>query len=341
MRFLKNLFSNDNNKTILDYGATAYKTKQEALNGRSSSQAIEDMITEWGTAILPDYGYLKHDKEIILYRKGDSVIGGCNLVGNGNKMFRPINHNQTIKGFTAHLENGGSVVYVGGAHKGAIDINSAGKEYHKWANRSRVINNEWNFNVESNFTGTPVIIDLTQDEKGFGYYSHVGFTDIGGNWTNVDRGIIIKKMKTDIPNGVHQALNTINIKSRIWGARKYADISSINFSTIDIMAQHKGELDGSIFEVQGSQLKSNIFVYDLPSGFKAGNYHVKDLDLSGYFDILPYPVTSQARLNESTLIDLHPKWDLTYYGNNEPEPREPKTVQELLWTLKRSDLVKK
>ena len=102
---------------VEDYGATVYKTEQEALNGRSSSDAMQKMLDDVGTVRLPDYGYIYVDKEIYLLRKYQNIIGGCHIVTDKIiNLFHPLYHNHILEGFTVHMINGGSVVYVGGEH---------------------------------------------------------------------------------------------------------------------------------------------------------------------------------------------------------------------------------
>ena len=278
---------------VEDYGATVYKTEQEALNGRSSTNAINDMKDDVGKAVLPDYGYLKHDGEIFLYKEGDSVIGGCHLVSDtNNNMFRPINHRHKLKGFTAIMKNGGSVVYAGGEHKGAININ--GK--HQWWNRTQIYGNEYDFDFISNYTATPIRLDFTKEVEGqWGFYSHAHMTKIRGLWKGVDTGLVIHKKEN------YQSMNTFDIDVKIIGYNKMADIRGINFSEINIMGQLLKDT-GELFYIKGSELKGNIFTYVEGHKYEKGNYHVKNLDLSGYFDILPYPPTIQCNLNDSKLI---------------------------------------
>ena len=107
--------------TILDYGATRYKSNNHALDGqRDSAQAINDMIDDVGVAVLPAFGSINLITEKPI------------------KMFRPIHNRQDIRGFTAYFfgEKGGAVVYAGGKHKGGLDIHKNGKEYHHWYNRN-------------------------------------------------------------------------------------------------------------------------------------------------------------------------------------------------------------
>ena len=299
MRFLKFLYK----KSDLEdkYGATVYKTEQDALNGRSSTNAIQKMIEDVGVAILPKYGYLNHDGEVFLYRENDSIIGskGVYLVSNtNNNMFRPLHSNQVIKGFKANMYGGGSVVYVGGEHKGAIDLDKNGKEYHHWYNRTRINGSTFDFDFNSNYTATPIRLDYSKEDSGqWGDYSHCHGVKIRGKWNNVDRGIVINR-KDD--SG--QSLNTFNIKVRIWGYNKMCEISGISFSKIKIMGQLLKDIDHETFHVKGSGLKSDIFTYVENHKFERGNYFVNRLDVSGYYDLLYYPVTSHVNLNDSKLI---------------------------------------
>lgn len=287
-------------KTILDYGATLYKTKTEAETGWSSSSAIQDMINDVYIAVLPDYGFIKHNKEVFLYREGESVIGngGCALVNNHDtNMFRPINHRHKIKGFTAYLDNGGSVVYVGGAHDGIAYARGG----HQWPNRTQILANVWDFDCISNYTGTPIRLEYSKEVTGtYGDNSHFHNTKIRGYWENVDNGIIINKKDNS-----GQSINTFDIDVSIRGFNKIADIrgfnAKINFGKIRIMAQLLKDT-GELFYVQGSQLNGDIFCYTESHNFEKGNYHVKDLDLSGYFDLLPYTPKQIANLNDSKLI---------------------------------------
>ena len=303
--------------TILDYGATRYKSNNHALDGqRDSAQAINDMIDDVGVAVLPAFGSFYLNKETTFYRAKDSLVS----LGQGNKnvnlitdkpikMFRPIHNRQDIRGFTAYFfgEKGGAVVYAGGKHKGGLDIHKNGKEYHHWYNRTRLLDSTFDFDVQGlNNNVTPIELDYTKEEMGgAGWYSHAYYTKIRGSYNNVDLGLKIHKR----PNAKatkdvmisRQSMNTFDIDVNIEFALKFADIRDINFSKIKIIGGVNKLLDKETFYIEGSQLHCDIFLYDLKEGQEKGNYHVKDLDLSGYWDLLPYPIKTQVNLNDSTI----------------------------------------
>jgi len=144
-------------KTILDYGATIYKTKNQALDGaKDSSGAIADMLEDLGTAVLP-LGCFSLDNSTRLYRQGDnitSLYGDNKSVGlvttKPINMFMPTHKAQKVSGFTAYyvgkdITKECAVVKVGGNHEGAIDLRKDKTEYHKWKNRTRANGNIYDF----------------------------------------------------------------------------------------------------------------------------------------------------------------------------------------------------
>ena len=290
--------------TILDYGAKVYKSKDDALNGKSSSNAIQKMVDDLGYAILP-FGWMKHDEPVIMYGKGQSIIGqgqgnkGVNLITNKSiNLFRPIHANQEIRGFTAHYVGDKTkecaVIYLGSEHKGGLNSKNGSELYHRWKNRNQNVANYWDFDFEGDYNANPIWINYEKESDDL--YSCFHMTKIRGFWRKVDTGIKInRKAKT-------QSMNTLNVDVYIWGYNKMADIRGINFSKINIMGQLSKNIDNELFYVEGEQLKGNIFTYVESYKYKKGNYHVKDLDLSGYFDLLPYKPTLQVNLNDSIII---------------------------------------
>ncbi len=138
-------------RTIEDYGAVVYKNERDALAGKSSSDAIMEMINDVGTAILP-VGFIRHDLEQYLYKPFESVIGQETVIVSDkpNNMFRPVHFGHTIKGFTAKYYGPDiidcAVVFGGGSHLGGIDIRRDGvSEYHHWPNRTRILMNRYEF----------------------------------------------------------------------------------------------------------------------------------------------------------------------------------------------------
>ena len=266
----------------------SYNNKENALNGVDSSEAIQEMVDELGYCKLPN-GWIKHEGTIILYKEGNAVYGEnnktCNLVTTKpNKMFRPIHNKQEIKGFTSHFtgEKGGSVIYVGGEHKGGIDLNRNGKEYNHWYNRTRLVGNVWNFDVEGYYNVTPIDLDFNNEAKGqWGYYSRLHFTKIRGHYKGVDTGLLIKKKANS-----NQSINTLDIDVNIWGANKFIDIDGINFSKIRFMGQEKvsPKMDLGNFKNSG-RIMYDGFIYDVGGKRSIQFENIKDLELMGWAKI--------------------------------------------------------
>ena len=166
---------------------------------------------------LPN-GWIKHEGEIMLYKEGNTVYGenkkACNLVTTKpNNMFRPVHDRHDISGFTAHYVGKDikdcAVVRLGAPHKGGIDLDRNGNDYHHWKNRTRVIANNYDFDIVgdakyllSRSINSPypysdtfikdygvhgVWVDFGNDEESLTSFFH--FTNISGYWKNINTGL--------------------------------------------------------------------------------------------------------------------------------------------------------
>lgn len=301
---------NINFKTVLDYGAKLYATKDEALNGESFHKAGQKMLDETGTCLLPPYGWMKLDDSIFLWNSGDSVQS----LGQGNKglrivankpisMFFPINEFQQITGFTAHyvgnkitkecavVQMGGDERNIGGSYYNS-DLDKTTS--HFWTRRTRVnklfldfdfvgeqryyysLKSSSPYGPNPNFVenGNAHGVWINYNDELESEHSHCHGMKVRGIYKFVNTAVKIeRRIKT-------QSLNTFDIDLTVWGARQFCNIKDINFSKIKIMGE---EIIGCLsdteintlplFEVSGGSLCSDIFVYDVGDGSK--NRHRK------------------------------------------------------------------
>ena len=292
--------------TSILIGQTRYDTKAEALNGKVDSSAdIQQLVNETGIAVL-DAGWYYLNESIYLYKKRDAVVGsgqgnkGINfIVDRGFKVFRPVSENTDLIGFTVHSIYTGTdkveVVYIGAEHIGVAGLNADNSMYHIRPNKTTILGSTFDFDVigdKYNSNVIPFTVDYSntlEDDV-----SHFHFTKIRGYWKWINLGIKINRRVST------QSMNTLDIDVYIAGYNKMADIKGINFSKIRIMGQLLKNT-GELFYIEGAQLNCDIFTYTEHWNFSKGNYHVTDLNLSGYFDILPYPAEVQCLLNNSTI----------------------------------------
>lgn len=262
----------NNFKTIIDYGAVVYNSRLEAINGKDSSKAIQDMVDDVRVAVLPPCGWIKNEKSTVLYRSGESVVS----LGQGNRsvnlistkpidMFLPVYRNHDIKGFTAwyigkKITKECAVVRYGGVPlpHGAIyewyNIDHTVREQKTWHQRTQCISNDLDFDFEgddnyikSRETSSPynynktfiensgahgVWIDYSANIEHAASYFH--FTKIRGNWRNINTGLKITKKDAS-----SQSLNTLDFKVSIWGFRQVCNIQSGNLFKIKILGQHQ------------------------------------------------------------------------------------------------------
>lgn len=343
---------NINFRTVLDYGAKVYSTIDDALNGESFHEAGQKMLDKTGTCLLPPYGWMKLDDSIFLWKSGDSIqsLGqgnkGLRIVATKPiSMFLPINEFQEIRGFTAYYVGDKITKECGVVRAGGDDRNVGGSYYnrdtgntteHFWARRTRInrlildfdivgdARYYWSRRQSSPYNKNDRFIEngnvhgfwVNYDDNLESDHSHCHDVKIKGTYAFVNTPIKInRKSKT-------QSLNTFDIDLSVWGARQFCNIKGINFSKIQIMGQEilgctsdTENKELPLFEVSGSSIKSNIFIYDLYDGRenrhkKKGQYNVSRLDLQGYYSLLNDWYTNpqgtkilNADLNESTLIN--------------------------------------
>ena len=349
-------------KTILDYGAKLYKHNDEALDGQvSSHQAIQDMLDDVGTATLPNYGSLF---------MGDSVFGWyergvVNSLGYGNRsvslvtdkpisMFVPIHNRNIISGFTAYyvgdkITEECAVVRLGGDERniGGIHYKPNGKPYNRWENRTTAIGHNFDFDLlgdrkyyesatGSNSTVNPKFIEngnahavwVDYDNDTEDNTSNFHWIKIRGDWSYINTGIKITKRK-----GSKQAMNNLDMKVKIDGARMYADIhGTLNRSTIIINGQERSTLGFNenipyinnqyidpnkydqeewqvpMFYIEGSALNCGIYAYDRKNKSKMGRgrhkikgqYHVRGLNLIFPLLVDENYIKVDADFNDST-----------------------------------------
>lgn len=291
--------------TSILIGQTRYNTKAEALNGKVDSSAdIQQLVNEKGIAVI-EAGWYYLNESIYLYKKRDAIVSE----GQGNKtvnfivdkpikVFRPISENVDLIGFTVHVINTEKVevVYIGAEHIGVAGLNADNSMYHIRPNKTTILGSTFDFDVigdKYNSNVIPFTVDYSNTLEHYG--SHFHLTKIKGYWKWVDLGIKIDRRVST------QSMNTLDVDVHIWGYNKMADIKGINFSTVRILGQMLKETGQELFYIEGSQLKCDIMTYTENFPYIKGNYHVTDLNLGGYFDILPYPAEVQCILNNSTI----------------------------------------
>lgn len=349
-------------KTVLDYGAKLYLTKEAAIAGESFHEAGQKMLDETGTCLLPPYGWMKLDDSVIMWYPHNAVksLGfgnkGLNIVANKPiSMFIPLTANQQITGFTAWYIGGEikqecSVVKIGDSRNTGAYLQNRDTDYwwKSWPHKtqindllldfdfsgdgkyycSRKMNHpyDYNENFVPNGNAHAVWVDFDREDEDI--YSHCHNVKVRGYWSYVNTGIKITRKSNS-----EQSLNTFDIDVTIWGARQFCNIKGIDFGTIKIMGQEQDMLNWNhldplyansnkqdweeftvpLWEVQGSSLKSQIFIYDVHKGDGVtgwrsavhqvnGQYNVNLLDASGWYDILPYGLQN-TDLNDSVLVN--------------------------------------
>ena len=326
-------------KTIIDYGAKWYKTKEEALKGKESSHdAIRKMVNDVGTALLPCSGWFYIDHSTTLFRTRDAIYSKCKGIeyySIGNKgvniitdkpidMFVITNEEQEVSGFTAW--------YVGPDIKQCAAVRIGGNPSNIGAEYKNEFLNSTipHFRPRrTNAFGIKVDIDFVGDQR---FAKRVDHTDRKDNpnfienygahavWVNYDeenenqhshfhfaniRGYfkyVNTGIKIDRRPGSKQSLNTFDIDLKIFGARKFADIKGVNFGSIKIIGQEKYMTDDSVdlFNVQGGTMRSDIWIYDV-GGRREGIYKVKDLELFGLSKLRLYERNGIKKLPNTNL----------------------------------------
>lgn len=255
-------------KTIIDYGATAYTSKKEALKGKKSSHtAIRKMLDEHGVAILPAYGWFYFDETTILWRERDVIYSlgkgnrGVNLVTDKPvSMFLITNNEQEIKGFTAwyigkEITKQCAVVQIGGDARniGAISKTPMGKIQHFRPRRTNAVGvnldfdfvgderysiafDKWakiknNPNYIKNYGAYSVWVNF--DEENEHRFSHFQDSSIKGRYRFVNTGLVINKKDRT------QSINSLDVDVKIRGARQFLNVQGIDLSKIKLKAQHQ------------------------------------------------------------------------------------------------------
>ena len=336
----KNLITGEENRqmTVLDYGATLYKTKEDAVNGVSSHQALQSMLDETGCALLPAYGWIKLDDTVILFKEGDCVksLGGSNkglniISTKPISMFLPIEGWQVIQGFTAwyvgdKITEECAVVRLGGDDRntGGIYMNWDTQKYEKrWPRRTKSNKCIFDFdfigdrhyyygkNQTSPYADNPNFVKggnahafwIDFGEENESDYSFWQGGEIRGRWQHVNTGIKITRKKPS-----SQTINTFDIKVKIDGAKQYAFIEHCNHGDLEILGQDMMNLDDDEkatvrpFEITGGSIRSDIYIYDLTHD-KWGNYFVDGLDVTGFVNKTIYNDIRPFRLHNTNLND--------------------------------------
>lgn len=327
-------------KTIVDYGAIIYSSKEAALKGKESCHvAIHTMVSELGSAVLPPYGWFYIDETVVLWRNRDNITSlnqgnnGVNLVTDKPiDMFLLTNNEQEIRGFTAWYIGSGitkecAVVRIGGDSRniGGLYVGPTGKEVHFRPRRTNGVG----INVDINFQGDKkfsMMVDHTGRTlnphfiKNYGAhvvwvnyedidestFSHLHLSSFKGFWQNVNTGIKITRRKDS-----KQSLNTIEIDAKIWGANQFFDISGINFSKIKIIGQEQktySDIDKkNLFKLIGGRINFDVFIYDV-GGKRGGQVDVKDIKISGLAEMSIYwrngkPKVPNTNFKNSTFLN--------------------------------------
>lgn len=327
-------------KTIIDYGAVMYPSKEAALEGKVSSHtAILNMIKDLGSAVFPPYGWYYINETVVLWRNRDSVTSlnqgnnGVNLVTDKPiSMFLLTNNEQEIRGFTAwyvgpNITKECAVVRIGGdsLNIGGLYITTKGKEINFRPRRTNGVG----LNIDVDFQGdirysmrvdhtgkneNPNFINnygahvvwVNYDEEKESTNSHLHLSSFKGFWRNVNTGIKISRRKDS-----KQSLNTIEIDAKIWGANQFFDISGINFSKIKIIGQEKksySDIDKKkLFELKGGRINFDVFIYDV-GGKRWGHVDVSDIRISGLAEMSIYwrnekPRVPNTNFKNSTFLN--------------------------------------
>jgi hypothetical protein len=318
-------------KTILDYGAKLYLTKQDAINGESCHNAIQNMLDEVGMAILPPYGWLKNEETTILWKDYDMIttpFGKVNMISTKPiSMFLPLNRHQTIQGFRAwyvgpDIVEECAVTRLGGdsrnigAENHSIDTGITRPHYRNRRTNSVNLTLNYDFVGDARYytkrgnpnskhyndfiqNGNAHGLWINYDEPNEDEYSHCHGLNVKGDWTYINTGIKIKRKFST------QSINTIDANVKIWGARKFIDVNDVNFCKFKIMGQESRMInldeDVDVLNITDcDRIMSDIFVFDVGAAERKkrkGIYkNVKRLEFVDYAKIHAYNIGDEYKL---------------------------------------------
>lgn len=336
-------------KTILDYGAVMYGSKEEALKGRKSIHIAEqNMLDEVGIVVYPPYGWYFKNKPLKMWRRWDNVtsLGNSNrgvhiVTDESNAMFLPFNEYQEIKGFTAHyvgpnIKDCAVILYGSPENLGGIEINK-GKEFNKWARRTRALEHNLDFIVvgdaeyyRSRSITYPYPYNENYIEGGNVHGIIIDYSDEMEDEHSFVQGMNAKILAIDVNTPLTikrristQAINTSNFDLTVLGARMFYDIDWLSTSKLTVRGQEYRTLnyspkgyDGlnmSDFEewntpqayLKGKNIHADVKIDDREKrGGEAGRhklkrqYHVDGLIVSGWNDINGFPDDAEYNISK-------------------------------------------